>query len=110
MTADSIAAVILAAGKGTRMRSDLPKVLHPLAGRPMIRHVLDTVATLKPARQLVVVGPAMAALAKAVAPIPTAVQEQQLGTADAVKAARAALADFNGTVLVLYGDTPLLRP
>ena len=110
MTANSIAAVILAAGKGTRMKSDLPKVLHPLAGRPMIRHVLDAVAALKPARQLVVIGPDMAPVAKAVAPIPTAIQGKQLGTADAVKAARSGLADFNGTVLVLYGDTPLLTP
>jgi len=110
MTANSIAAVILAAGKGTRMKSDLPKVLHPLAGRPMIGHVLEAVAALKPARQLVVIGPDMAALAKAVAPVQTAVQERQLGTADAVKAARAGLGDFNGTVLVLYGDTPLLTP
>ena len=108
MTADRIAAVILAAGKGTRMKSDLPKVLHPLAGRPMIGHVLEAVATLKPAYQVVVIGPDMAALAEAVAPIATVVQKRQLGTADAVKAARAGLAGFNGTVLVLYGDTPLL--
>ncbi|MGE5145622.1 MAG: bifunctional UDP-N-acetylglucosamine diphosphorylase/glucosamine-1-phosphate N-acetyltransferase GlmU, partial [Candidatus Eiseniibacteriota bacterium] len=110
MTADRIAAVILAAGKGTRMKSDLPKVLHPLAGRPMVGHVLDAVATLEPARQAVVIGPDMAKLAEAVAPIPTVVQRRQLGTADAVKAARDALADFNGTVLVLYGDTPLITP
>jgi bifunctional UDP-N-acetylglucosamine pyrophosphorylase / glucosamine-1-phosphate N-acetyltransferase len=110
MTTDSIAAVILAAGKGTRMASDMPKVLHPLAGRPMIGHVLEAVATLKPVRQVVVIGPDMPSLAKAVAPIHTAVQQKQLGTADAVKAARATLGDFNGTVLVLYGDTPLLTP
>ncbi|HVO17349.1 MAG TPA: bifunctional UDP-N-acetylglucosamine diphosphorylase/glucosamine-1-phosphate N-acetyltransferase GlmU [Alphaproteobacteria bacterium] len=110
MTAPSIAAVVLAAGKGTRMKSDLPKVLHPLAGRPMVHHVLDAVAALKPARQVVVVGPDMDALVEAVAPLSTAIQERQLGTADAVKAARAALADFSGTVLVLYGDTPLLSP
>jgi bifunctional UDP-N-acetylglucosamine pyrophosphorylase/glucosamine-1-phosphate N-acetyltransferase len=100
----------LAAGKGTRMKSALPKVLHPLAGRPMIGHVLEAVASFKPAHQVVVIGPDMAALVKAVAPIPTVVQRQQLGTADAVKAARAGLANFNGTVLVLYGDTPLLTP
>ena len=110
MTESSVACVILAAGKGTRMKSDLPKVLHPVAGQPMIRHVLDAVATLTPARVAVVVGPGMDAVARAVAPVPAAIQTQQLGTGDAVRAAGEALAGFDGDVLVLYGDTPLVTP
>jgi bifunctional UDP-N-acetylglucosamine pyrophosphorylase/glucosamine-1-phosphate N-acetyltransferase len=108
MTESSVACVILAAGKGSRMKSDLPKVLHPLAGRPMIGHVLDAVATLAPERIVVVVGPGMEDVTAAVAPLPTAIQARQLGTADAVRAATPALADFTGDVLVLYGDTPLV--
>ncbi len=109
MKTPDIAAVILGAGLGTRMKSDLPKVLHAVAGRPMILHVLDAVSGLGPAKSVVVVGPGMDAVAKAVAPHPTAVQPDRLGTADAVKAARDALADFRrGTVLVLYGDTPMI--
>jgi bifunctional UDP-N-acetylglucosamine pyrophosphorylase/glucosamine-1-phosphate N-acetyltransferase len=110
MTQSSVACVILAAGKGSRMKSDLPKVLHPLAGRPMIGHVLDTVATLVPERTVVVVGPGMEDVSAAVAPVPTVVQTRQLGTADAVRAAAPVLAGFAGDVLVLYGDTPLIRP
>ncbi len=102
------AAVILAAGKGTRMKSDRPKVLLPIAGRPVIGHVLDTVATLDPARTVVVVAPGMDAVARAVAPVPIAIQPQARGTADAVKAARAALAGFTGDVLILFGDNPFM--
>ena len=103
------AAVILAAGKSTRMRSSVPKVLHPIAGRPMIAHVLDTVRPLEPARTIVVIGPEMEAVAAEVAPVETALQAAQRGTADAVQAARAALEGFAGTVLVLFGDSPLIR-
>jgi len=103
-----LAALILAAGKGTRMKSELPKVLHPVAGRSMVGHVLDTVAGLKPARTAVVIGPDMEAVAGAVAPAAAVVQPEQLGTADAVKAAREALPAGEGTVLVLYGDTPFI--
>ncbi len=92
------------------MKSALPKVLHPLAGRPMIRHVLDAVATLKPDRVCVVVGPEMESVARAVAPADVAVQVRQIGTADAVRAAAKSLAGFTGDVLVLYGDTPLVKP
>jgi bifunctional UDP-N-acetylglucosamine pyrophosphorylase/glucosamine-1-phosphate N-acetyltransferase len=108
MTKRKTAAVILAAGKGTRMKSDLPKVLHPLAGRPMIGHVLESLAGLEPERTLVVVGPGMEAVAAAVAPVPCVVQDEQLGTAHAVAAARGALESFAGDVLVLYADTPLI--
>jgi bifunctional UDP-N-acetylglucosamine pyrophosphorylase/glucosamine-1-phosphate N-acetyltransferase len=102
------AAVILAAGKGTRMKSDLAKVLHPLAGRPMVRHLIATLEAVRASRTIVVVGPGMEAVAEAVAPLPTALQAEQRGTGDAVKAARKALSGFAGDVLVLYGDTPLL--
>ncbi len=105
-----VACIVLAAGKGTRMKSDLPKVLHPLAGAPMVRHVLAAAESLNPARIVVVVGPGMDAVAKAVAPYPTVVQERQAGTGDAVAAARPLLEDFRGDVLVLYGDTPLVTP
>src|SRR5579875_2682008 len=108
MTAPAFAALVLAAGKGTRMRSALPKVLHRIANRPMIEHVLAAVAPLAPARRIVVIGPDMEAVAAVVAPAETAVQEAQRGTGDAVLAARAALDGFSGDVLVLYGDAPLV--
>ena len=105
-----LAAVILAAGQGTRMKSARPKVLHPLAGRSMVRHVLAAVAPLKPDRTVVVVAPGMDAVAREVAPASTAVQDRPLGTGHAVRAARSALRGFAGDVLVIYGDTPLIRP
>jgi bifunctional UDP-N-acetylglucosamine pyrophosphorylase/glucosamine-1-phosphate N-acetyltransferase len=111
MVAENIAVVVLAAGLGTRMKSSLPKVMHPLAGRPMINHLLDTVAALAPQRVVVVIGPGMEAVAQAVAPHPAVLQAEQLGTGHAVRQAKEALAGFTGTVLVLYGDTPLIgRP
>ena len=103
---------VLAAGKGTRMRNALPKVLHPLAGRTLIEHVLANARELQPARTVVVLAPGMSEVAAAIeksAPAPAIViQEPQLGTGHAVKAALAALPQ-DGTVLVLFGDTPLLR-
>ncbi len=108
MTRPDLAAIVLAAGKGTRMKSALPKVMHPVAGKPMVRHVLDTVSAFGAARAVVVVGPEMPEVARAAAPFDTAIQHAQLGTADAVKAARAALAGFHGTAFILYGDTPLM--
>ena len=106
---DAVATVILGAGKGTRMKSALPKVMHRIGGRPMVQHVLATAASLDAATQVVVVGPGMEDVAAAVAPWDTAVQENQRGTGDAVLAARSVLEGFEGTVLVLYGDTPLIR-
>ena len=105
--------VILAAGKGTRMQSRLPKVLHPIAGRPMLQHVLHTARLLQPTALAVVVGAGddvRAALGNdADGPPPqVVVQAEQLGTGHAVAQARAALAGRAETVLVLYGDTPLL--
>ena len=108
MTDTPLAIVVLAAGKGTRMRSDLPKVMHPLAGRPMISHLLDTATELSPEKIVVVVGPDMDLVSDTVAPHPTCVQADRNGTGGALKAAREALVGFTGTVLVLYGDTPLV--
>ncbi|RJF83642.1 bifunctional UDP-N-acetylglucosamine diphosphorylase/glucosamine-1-phosphate N-acetyltransferase GlmU [Azospirillum cavernae] len=105
-----LACVILAAGKGTRMKSDMPKVLHRVAGRPMVGHVLAAVKALDPDHVVVVVGPGMDSVAAAVAPYPTAVQQEQRGTADAVRAAFGLLEGFTGDVVVLYGDTPLVTP
>lgn len=105
--------VILAAGQGTRMKSRLPKVMHRLAGRTMIRHVLEAAAALSPRLAVVVVAPGMEQVAAEVAPALTAVQEPALGTAHAVAAARSHLAHpdlvgAEGGVLVLFGDTPLV--
>jgi bifunctional UDP-N-acetylglucosamine pyrophosphorylase/glucosamine-1-phosphate N-acetyltransferase len=109
MQGQPLAVVILAAGKGTRMKSPLPKVLHPLAHRPMIGHVLEAVAALGPEREVVVLSPGQEAVADHVAPRPVAIQEPPLGTAHAVLAARSALQGFSGDVLVLYADTPLIE-
>jgi bifunctional UDP-N-acetylglucosamine pyrophosphorylase/glucosamine-1-phosphate N-acetyltransferase len=105
-----IAVVVLAAGAGTRMKSALPKVLHSVAGRPMLAHVLASVAALRPARIVGVIAPGAEAVAKAFAPHPTAVQKKPLGTGDAAKAALPALAGHRGPVVVIFGDAPLIRP
>src|ERR1019366_8553201 len=98
------AAVILAAGKGIRMKSALPKVMHAIAGQPMIGHVLASLAPLGPSPVVVVVAPGMKNVTLAVAPHGTAIQEQQLGTAHAVIAAREALGADADVLLILYGD------
>ncbi len=103
-----LAAVVLAAGMGTRMKSSLPKVMHPLAGRPMIAHLLDTVRALNPGRVVAVIGPDMPIVAKTVAPWPCVEQTERLGTGHAVAQARPVLDGFPGDVLILYGDTPLI--
>ena len=106
------AAVILAAGKGTRMKSDLHKVLHPLAGRPMLEHLLASVDGLGAARTVVVVGSGREQVEPLVAAHggEVVVQDPQLGTAHAVQQAQDALADFDGDILILYGDSPLVEP
>jgi len=108
------AAIILAAGQGTRMQSTLPKVLHPVAGRSMLGHVLALSDAIAASRRVVVVGPDMPIVSEAArkhAPdARIALQEKQLGTADAVKAAAGEMAGFKGDVLILYADTPLVRP
>ena len=103
-----VAVVVLAAGAGTRMKSALPKVLHPLAGWPLVRHVLENARRLKPARIVGVVAPGAKEVAAAFAPHPTVVQRQALGTGHAAKAALGALEGHRGPVLVVYADTPLL--
>jgi bifunctional UDP-N-acetylglucosamine pyrophosphorylase/glucosamine-1-phosphate N-acetyltransferase len=108
MPTTPIAALVLAAGKGTRMKSTRPKVLHQVAGKPMVAHVLAALAPMKPQRVVVVVAPGMDEVAKAVAPAEIAVQTQQRGTGDAVAAAKKQLGNFKGDVLVLYGDAPLV--
>lgn len=101
-------AIVLAAGKGTRMKSNLPKVLHRIGNRAMVDHVLDRVAEVGIERVAVVVGSGAERVTDAVSPVPTAVQDPPLGTAHAVLAARDFLDGFDGDVLILFGDTPLL--
>jgi bifunctional UDP-N-acetylglucosamine pyrophosphorylase/glucosamine-1-phosphate N-acetyltransferase len=105
-----VAAVILAAGKGTRMKSDLHKVLHPLGGRPMLIHLLASLQALAPTRRVVVVGDRAEQVREAVAgyEVTLAVQAPQLGTGHAVLQAEDALSGFEGTVLILFGDVPLV--
>jgi bifunctional UDP-N-acetylglucosamine pyrophosphorylase / glucosamine-1-phosphate N-acetyltransferase len=108
MSSQKLACIILAAGKGTRMKSALPKVLHKVAGRSMVGHVLAAARSLSPDDIVVVVGPGMEAVSAAVSPARTVLQPDQLGTGHAAKAARTPLADFSGDILILYGDTPLI--
>lgn len=106
------ALIILAAGKGTRMQSDLPKVLHPIASVPMLGHVLATGAQLDPEHCVVVTGygadEVEAYLAETNPDVKTARQQEQLGTGHAVMQARDALQGFDGLALVLFGDTPFI--
>jgi bifunctional UDP-N-acetylglucosamine pyrophosphorylase/glucosamine-1-phosphate N-acetyltransferase len=116
-------AVILAAGKGTRLKSDLPKVLHPLFGKPLLIRVLDTLAELNVSEACVIVGHGREQVTEAIsgyafgdaaaAQVSTVVQEPQLGTGHALLQVRQKLADwtsFDGNVLILSGDVPLLQP
>ncbi|HMT45570.1 MAG: hypothetical protein RL702_237 [Pseudomonadota bacterium] len=104
-----LAIVVLAAGKGTRMKSDLHKVLHPIAGRPMLEHLLASSAELAPQRQVVIAGHGRDQLeAQLGTRAAIAVQEPQLGTGHAVQQAQGALAGFSGDVLILYGDVPFV--
>ena len=106
-----VAVIVLAAGQGTRMKSDLHKVLHPIAGRPMLLHLLASAAELDPARTVVVAGARREQIEAAVAPlgVKVALQAEQLGTGHAVLQAKEALAGFDGDILILYGDVPLVR-
>jgi len=105
------AVVILAAGQGTRMRSDTHKVLHPIAGRPLLLHLLDRVDALGADKRVVVVGKGRAQVEAAIADRDTTVafQAEQKGTGHAVQQASDALAGYDGPVLVLYGDTPFVE-
>lgn len=110
----STALIILAAGNGTRMNSDLPKVLHTLAGAPMFAHAIASGKSLEPDRTIVIVAQGSEEVAKAAHDIDPGieiiVQSEQLGTGHAVLQARDALAGFEGDVVVLFGDTPFVRP
>ncbi|WP_417523799.1 bifunctional UDP-N-acetylglucosamine diphosphorylase/glucosamine-1-phosphate N-acetyltransferase GlmU [Marinovum sp.] len=110
----SIALVILAAGKGTRMRSGLPKVLHKVAGAPLLAHAMASGSSLSPERTVIVTGHGaeqVEAAAREIDETATCVlQFEQLGTGHAVLQARPALEGFDGDVIVLYGDTPFIRP
>lgn len=107
------ALVILAAGKGTRMQSDLPKVLHKFAGASLLHHAILSAGDLDPERTIVVAGHGIDEVRNEVTEIDPSItvveQTEQLGTGHAVLCATEALSDFNGLVMVLYGDTPLLR-
>ncbi len=107
----ALRAVILAAGQGTRMKSTLPKVLHDVAGRPMISWVVDAVAAVSPDQIMVVIGHGAEAVEESLGGgIETCIQEEQLGTGHATLTALQAMGDASGdAVLVLPGDTPLLR-
>jgi bifunctional UDP-N-acetylglucosamine pyrophosphorylase/glucosamine-1-phosphate N-acetyltransferase len=109
----SIALIILAAGKGTRMQSDLPKVLHRIAQAPMLYHAMRAGAVLEPERTIVVAGHGADLVAKAARDhdpeARVVIQSEQLGTGHAVQQARPELADFEGDAIVLYGDTPFIR-
>lgn len=110
---NGLAIVVLAAGQGTRMRSSIPKVLHAVGGRPLVGHVLDTAASLSPSRVVVVVRHERELVAGAVTDLAPGVsivdQDEIPGTGRAVQVALAELGDFDGDVLVLSGDVPLLE-
>ena len=112
---EDLAVVVLAAGQGVRMRSKVPKVLHPVAGRPMVSYVLEAALALEPVRVALVIGHEGEKVRQALGLPPSGKvvlveQREQLGTAHAVLQAREELAGLAGTVLVLYGDTPLITP
>lgn len=102
-----IGAIILGAGKGTRMKSDLPKVLMPVDNKPMIRHIIDTLEELKVKKIITVIAPDGEAVKREVAPYPTCIQEKQLGTGHAVLSACDHFRGFTGDILVVFGDQPL---
>ena len=114
MSKRKLAVIVLAAGQGTRMKSKLPKVLHCLASKPMLSHVLEGVEALSPDRVVVVVGPDATQVEQVAAPHKTVVQKDRLGTGHAVKQAFEALEGFCAEgdiadIMVIFGDTPLIR-
>ena len=110
MSEAPFACVVLAAGNGKRMKSDLPKVLHRVAGTPMVSLVTQAATAAGAARCVVVVGPGMDNVAATVAPHATALQADRRGTGDAVRCAMPHLEGFSGDIVVLFGDTPLVTP
>ncbi len=103
-----VAVIVLAAGKGTRMKSDLPKVMMPLCGKPMIRHIIETLEAMHVDKIVPVVSADGAMIAKEVAPYETALQEKQLGTGHAAICARQKLCGFEGDIIVMFGDHPVI--
>ncbi|RPJ85644.1 MAG: bifunctional UDP-N-acetylglucosamine diphosphorylase/glucosamine-1-phosphate N-acetyltransferase GlmU, partial [Acidobacteria bacterium] len=103
-------AVVLAAGKSTRFKSEKPKLLHKLCGKPLVCHLLDRLAALDVGRIIVVLGHESESVREVLSdyPVDFALQEEQLGTGHATICAAPALKDLEGSVLVLYGDTPLI--
>jgi bifunctional UDP-N-acetylglucosamine pyrophosphorylase/glucosamine-1-phosphate N-acetyltransferase len=112
VSSSGLVAVVLAAGKGKRMKSDLPKVLHKAAGKSLLEHVLDTLQKIDVDRTVVVIGHRAEQVRQAIRRqgIEFVEQTEQLGTGHAVQMAESALSGFTGRVLVLAGDVPLLRP
>ena len=110
----AVALIILAAGKGTRMQSDLPKVLHKIAGAPLLVHAMKSAASIEPEKTIVVAGHGADLVGDAARDwsddAEIVLQVDQLGTGHAVLQAKAALADFDGDAIVLYGDTPFIQP
>jgi UDP-N-acetylglucosamine diphosphorylase/glucosamine-1-phosphate N-acetyltransferase len=104
-----LAAIILAAGKGTRMDSDLPKVIHPVAGKPTVQWVVDAVNEAGADRVILVVGHGAEIVQREIPGCEYVIQEPQHGTGHAVQVCKETLADFDGDILVLGGDGPLLR-
>ena len=112
MSRTDLAALILAAGEGKRMKSGLAKVLQHVCGQPMIRYVVRAVRAVQPSRVIVVVGKQAEAVQEELSEeeLTFVLQEERLGTGHAALVAEPVLSDFHGTILVLNGDTPLLRP
>ncbi|MBO39402.1 MAG: bifunctional N-acetylglucosamine-1-phosphate uridyltransferase/glucosamine-1-phosphate acetyltransferase [Rhodospirillaceae bacterium] len=108
MTKSNVAAVILAAGEGTRMKSALPKVLHRIAGQPMVCYLINRLSTIETDQIVIVTSPVLKKEIELFSSVEVVVQDPPLGTAHAVLAAEEALKGFDGDVLVLFGDTPLL--
>lgn len=101
--------IVLAAGKGTRMRSEIPKVLHEILGRPMLRHLLDSIRGAGVDDVIVVAGYGAELLKKAIEGVKIIIQKELLGSGDAVTTAKKILKGYSGDLLVAYGDTPLLQ-
>ncbi|MEE2746730.1 MAG: bifunctional UDP-N-acetylglucosamine diphosphorylase/glucosamine-1-phosphate N-acetyltransferase GlmU [Pseudomonadota bacterium] len=112
MKTDQTIAIVLAAGEGKRMKSVTPKVLHPLAGRPMILSLVDVLSEISPEKVVLVLGPEMDHVAEIFnthgCQAEVAIQHERLGTAHAVLSAKKHLENVTGTVIILYGDTPFL--
>ena len=105
----SLKTLILAAGKGTRMKSDLPKVLHKVNGKPMLHKILDVVNFLQPEENILILGYKREEILSTLENCSYVVQEEQLGTGHAILQAKEKLKDYHGDIMVLCGDTPLLR-